>query len=216
MDTEDEEAARLGERLRREAQRYAAPPGLSARVLASVRDEPAAAVPRKAPFWATRWFAPALSAAFSVVVAAGFYLAWPGAEERLADEVFAGHVRSLMTGHATDVASSDHHTVKPWFTGKLDFSPPVHDLTAQGFALVGGRLDYLDRRAVAALVYRHRQHFINLFVWPAAAEAPLRQLDRQGYHLVSWTAGGMTWWAVSDLNAQELAQFRATLEQAKD
>ena len=217
METEGgEEAARLGERLRRDAQYYVAPPGLSARVLSSLRQEPQPLARGAATFWRAQWFAPAMAAAFSLVLATGVYLAWPGADDRLTDEVVASHVRSMMASHATDVASSDRHSVKPWFAGKLDYSPPVHELTAQGFVLVGGRLDYLDRRPVAALVYRHRQHLINLFVWPAGGETRPRKLDRQGFHLIGWRRDGMNWWAVSDLNAQELAQFRAILESATD
>jgi anti-sigma factor RsiW len=127
----------------------------------------------------------------------------------LAEQVIDAHSRSLLANHITDVASSDQHTVKPWFNGRLDFSPPVRDLTSAGFPLVGGRLDYLDGRVVAALIYRHRQHFINLFVWPTAGPMQIapERIERRGYHLIRWTQGGMTFWAVSDLNAQELEAF---------
>src|SRR5947208_2645443 len=135
----DEEA---GERIRNEATYYAAPAGLRARVLASLpREKSVAARPRTAWRWAGGF-----ALAFSLLAAAGLYFASPSADERLADEIIAAHVRSMMVDHAFDVASSDTHTVKPWFAGKLDFSPPVVDLAGQGFALVGGRLDYLDRR----------------------------------------------------------------------
>ena len=200
----------VGERIRNEATYHAAPTHLRARILASLPQE------RAARRWKPWGLASGLAAAFALVLAVGVYVAMPGADERFADEIVAAHVRSLMVDHAFDVASSDSHTVKPWFAGKLDYSPPVFDLTAQGFALVGGRLDYLDRRPVAALVYRHRQHLINLFILPAARGARPRSLDHQGFHLAAWDRGGMTWWAVSDLNAQELAQFRAALEKAAE
>ena len=197
----------LGSGIRAHALYHAAPSALRARV--------AAALPREAgngarmPAWA--WWRVATSMALFTLLGLGFGLALlrPGAEARLADEVLAGHVRSLMADHLMDVASSDQHTVKPWIAGKLDFSPPVMDFSAQGYALAGGRLDYLGERGVMALVYRRHGHVINLFVWPQAPEADssVRSDTRQGYNMAHFTRAGMAFWAVSDLNPEEFNSF---------
>jgi anti-sigma factor RsiW len=219
MDAEEAEEAKqatlLGGRIKGEAKYHAAPARLAARILASLPEDPAE-IPRSGWRWNIAWAGSAVAALCVLALGIGLFLALPGADERMADDVVASHVRALMVDHAADVASSDRHTVKPWFAGKLDFAPPVFDLTAEGFALVGGRLDYLERRPVAALVYRHRQHLINLFVWPSPGDVALQKWERQGFHLIHWAGGGMNYWAVSDLNADELVQFRLMLEKATD
>jgi anti-sigma factor RsiW len=205
----------LGERLRAEAPYYRAPDPLRNRVSQAAWSSASRARPtgRRMGALAPRW----LSAAAAVlVVAAGTWLFTAlhlqegiGLVER---DVVSSHIRSLMANHLTDVASTDQHTVKPWFNGKLDFSPPVSDLSASGFPLIGGRLDYVHGRPVAALVYQHRKHWINVFTWPQEGKESVRSpRTQQGYHVIRETHGGMAYWIVSDLNAEELSTFARLL-----
>jgi anti-sigma factor RsiW len=195
---------------------YIKPPApFEKRVRAAVRQagkgEPA---PRRFSWqWLTVAAAAVILAAVSVIIIAR--LTGRADKDQLAQEVVAGHVRSLMASHLTDVPSSDQHTVKPWFNGKLDFSPPVKDLASEGFPLIGGRLDYLANQPVAAIVYQHRQHYINVFVWPSTAELgnDASESARQGYNEIHWVEAGMSYWAVSDLNSAELRQFVSLLKQ---
>jgi anti-sigma factor RsiW len=186
-----------------------APAKLQSRIQAAVRQASQDVPTPRRIRWP--WLSLAAALACILVLAWGFGRTWfaPAADDRTAQEVLASHVRSLMADHLADVASSDRHTVKPWFNGKLDFSPPVEDLVQQGFPLIGGRLDYIDNHAVAALVYRRQQHIINLFIWPAPQNisAATPTATRQGYNIVQWTSAGMTYWAVSDLNNDELQEF---------
>jgi anti-sigma factor RsiW len=174
-----------------------------------------AAGPEAAPRWSS-WRGLQTAAALLLVAAASWSLGrfWPRPAPDLADEVVASHVRSLLAGHPADVASTDQHTVKPWFTGKLDYSPTVIDLAARGFPLTGGRLDYLGHHAVAALLYRADRHVINVFTWPTSYGVDgsgLSATSRQGFHVVHWTRGGMTWWAVSDASEDRLRQLARLL-----
>jgi anti-sigma factor RsiW len=163
-------------------------------------------VPRRT-WWP--WIGIAVSAVVIVVISwhLGSVASRPSPDDLLARDVLSGHLRSLMANHLTDVPSSDQHTVKPWFNGKINFSPPVKDLSGEGFPLVGGRLDYLQDRPVAALVYQRRKHFINLFIWPSVENSSQKTVTRQGYNLFHWTESGMTYWGVSDLNRTELQEF---------
>jgi len=133
----------------------------------------------------------------------------PSAEQRLTQEIVSSNSRSLMPDHMLDVVSTDQHTVKPWFNGKLDFSPPVKDLAAQEFPLIGGRLDYIGGRSVAALIFHRNKHVINLFIWPVNEKdsKPTVAGSIQGYNVIHWSEADMTFWAVSDLNEKELMEF---------
>jgi anti-sigma factor RsiW len=137
-------------------------------------------------------------------------------DQRVLGEVTSAHVRSLQANHLTDVQTSDQHTVKPWFNGKVEIAPPVVDLTAKGFTLLGGRLDYIDGQAVASIVYRRRTHVINLFVTQGGPseshEARLQTM--QGYNIRRWTAQGLQFFAVSDINGEELQEFVDKFETA--
>jgi anti-sigma factor RsiW len=161
------------------------------------------------------WFA--VAAAILIALALGIRMI-PGAlnsrsGDLVAEELVASHIRSLQPGHLMDVVSTDQHTVKPWFDGKLDFAPPVRDFASQGYPLIGGRLDYVGRRNVAALVYQLRKHYINVFVWPddgRQANLP-DSTSRQGYNVICRTSGGMRLCGVTDANADDLREFMQLL-----
>lgn len=200
--------------VRNDALRFQPPPDLERRLRSTLRREDKAE--RKPAKLRWGWLlAGTLCGAILVgALSLAALFSRPSRDDLLAQEVVSSHVRSLMADHLTDVPSTDQHTVKPWFDGKLDFSPTVKDLTQQGFTLTGGRLDYIGNRPVAALVYLRRQHPINLFVWPSTETPAMseRALERQGFNLVRWSNGGMTYWAVSDLNLTELQQFAQLLQ----
>lgn len=163
------------------------------------------------------WRPLAVAASLAVVAVGGWELGFQSAAaELLTDAVLTSHIRSLMPGHLIDVQSSDQHTVKPWFNGKLDYSPPVDDFAGRGYPLLGGRLEYIDGRSVAALVYGRRQHMINVLLWPRSrgTAGPSAQ-TRQGYHVLHWTTRDYSYWVVSDLGLAELQDFTGLLQQAR-
>jgi anti-sigma factor RsiW len=215
----------LRDAVRSGAESHAAPPALRARIEALGR-EPGAApapAPRKAPpsraarllSWLD-WRPMALSGAFTALFALAIGTAlWPDAHDERMREVLASHVRSTLGTRLVDVPSSDQHTVKPWLSARLDFSPQVHDLAGTVSGFVGGRIDYFDGHPAAALVYRERDHVINAFVWPErGAERPLGVDTLRGFNLVHWAKGGMAHCLVSDLNRDELVAIARKIEVA--
>lgn len=190
--------------------REAAPEALKRRLL-SVPEPGRTRRPTGAASWL--WIGSGAVGGLAAAAAALVLVAGPMLATRdLVAELTASHVRSLQAAHLTDVATSDQHVVKPWFNGRLDYSPPVNDLKDRGFPLVGGRLDVIAGRSVAALVYRRGRHLINLFVWPGDDGGPASADTANGYHLRHWRAGGMNFWAVSDVNPADLNLFELDLK----
>jgi mycothiol system anti-sigma-R factor len=197
-----------------------APSGLRRKIRAGLKLSTAGA--SRSPVASWRW----LAAAAAILLVAG--VAWfaiprfhgmgsESASSVTSAEVIDAHIRSLQAGHLTDVASTDQHTVKPWFDGKLDFIPPVHDFMDEGFPLIGGRLDVLGERNVAALVYGRRKHLINVFVWPTKEpDTPIHPPgSRQGYQWVHWRHKGMEFCAVSDVSAPDLHELAQLIIQSE-
>jgi anti-sigma factor RsiW len=215
MDTDP--MAELPADVKQHMTRYKAPPGLERRIRHMIAQE------SRRPTWLQRlrgtfargWpMAASFACGLVVAVSATTLLGTAGNHDDIEQQLLSAHIRSLMPNHLMDVASTDQHTVKPWFAGKLDFSPPVVDLADEGFPLAGGRLDYLQGRTVAVLVYQRRGHVINVFVMPVRddrATAP-KPVMRQGYHVAEWQKSGMRAWAVSDLGGDELEQFAQLLK----
>ena len=192
---------------------YTAPEALAARIRAKVTATSASPVRKNAGRQSWLPLVAAVAATAAITWIATIQLGTGSRDERIGEQVVAGHARAVLTNHLTEVASSDQHTVKPWLSSKLDFSPPVTDLSMAGFPLVGGRLDYVDNRPVAALVYRHRQHVIDLFIWPdtqARAVTSMQATSKQGFNMLHWTSAGMTFWAISDLNPADIKTFAET------
>lgn len=199
--------------IRKHAEYHAAPTGLADRIRSKLGTGAADVPARRGWRWPQfgQWLPVGAVAAAAAVISwtAAIQYASLSENQIVAEQVIAGHARSVLTSHLVEVASSDQHTVKPWLSSKLDFSPPVPELSGAGFPLAGGRLDYLDNRPVAALVYRYRQHVINLFVWPdtKSGRVPPEALSKHGYNVRRWNDAGMTFWAISDVNAGELQSF---------
>jgi anti-sigma factor RsiW len=198
---------RLRDDIRRTVPAYRAPEIVRSQIRFALRREAATDAPMA--FRAPGWLAYAASILLAVAVGSGgtFLALGDQQEDRVASEIIDSHLRSLLGAHLTDVASSDQHTVKPWFAGRSDVSPPVVDLSTEGFPLVGGRLDLIEGKPVPALVYKRREHVINVFVLPASRVDLGETLTRRGYNLRHWDEGDLGFWAVTDAGATELADF---------
>jgi anti-sigma factor RsiW len=193
--------------------RHRAPDALRARIVAAIAAAERAPV-RRSPATRPGWWrlaAAALVVATASSLTTATVLRRATNDSALEEQFLSSHVRSLQPGHLTDVVSTDQHTVKPWFNGRVDLSPEVPDLSADGFALVGGRADYVNGRAVAVVVYARRRHLINVYQWPAThgTDASPKLTTRNGYQLVRWRSRALELWAVSDLNETELREFVA-------
>jgi anti-sigma factor RsiW len=215
------QARARGSALRNSLPRFAAPPQLAGRIRAVLPAEGASVqaagpTPRRSSLYWSIWGVTGVAASLAFALLIGF--AWGNARARanlLIDEAVNDHVRSLQADHLMDVASTDQHTVKPWFAGKLDFAPPVVDLVAEGFPLAGGRLEHIDGHLAAALVFHRRQHAINLFIWPANTSViPVRHTGSKGYNIESWSQSGLNFLAVSEIPVAELNQFVAAFRAA--
>jgi anti-sigma factor RsiW len=198
----------LQESARAHLTRFAPSPALEARLATAVRGPRR---PRRA------WLAGAGAAMFAAAAALFLLFLRPGDGNGrpLGDEIVDAHTRSLQAHHLTDVLSSDQHTVKPWFNGKIAFGVPVSDFTAAGFPLVGGRLDYVGGREVAALVYHRRNHTVNVFVWPETADAAPTELAERGYAVLHYARGGLAWWLVSDASPADLRELQGLLAELR-
>lgn len=216
-----EDLQRMSQQLRTTG-RETAPAGLALRVRAALAREEAAM--DTAPLQGTaavQWRQPAALRQVAALAAACVVsslltwsaLTWTGATAHVEQDVVSAHIRSLLQDSPIQVASSDSHTVKPWFAGRIDFAPDVRDFAAQGFPLVGGRIDYVGERRVGAVVYKRNLHIVNVFMWPAAggAEMGVQRQVAKGYNVLNWTKAGVTYWAVSDLNVDELRQLQGML-----
>jgi len=197
-----------------ETPRFKASPFLKTRIEAALREQRSSSAP--IPWWkrlslGSTYSGLAGAAAMLVILAVGFF-SMQGIPE-LAQDAVANHVRSLQINHLMDVVSTDQHTVKPWFAGKLDYSPQVVDLAPSGYPLIGGRLDVLDHRNVAAIIYQRRKHYINLFIWPSNADSVHGNFNQNGYHVLCWTKAGMNYVAVSELGEKELKDFVAMIQE---
>lgn len=215
------EQIRMSALVKHNAVYFEAPPQLAKRLVAALPKAPPPKKPNR--FWNLDWEnswgskGAVMASLVAIVWSTSLFLATPSAQQKLTGELIASHIRSLQVDHLSDVISTDQHTVKPWFKGMLDFSPPASDFSSSGFPLEGGRLDYINGRTVAVIIYHHDKHPINLYVWPDSnKDSGLQNTDRNGYNLVHWAVNGMDYWLVSDLEARKLTSFAESLHNELD
>jgi anti-sigma factor RsiW len=199
--------------VRTDASRFSAPPLLSHRLFSALPADQPEVITAGIPSW-WRTLAIGTTAATALLLwNLSFTFVGRGSDSALLEEVVSAHARSLMADHLTDLTSTERHSVKPWLSNRLDFAPPVHDFANEGFALLGGRLDYVGGKPAAAIVYRYRQHLINVFVWPSAEkDSPIRISNHRGYNSTNFNSGGMSYWTVSDLNSADLRKLTTLLQ----
>ena len=207
--------------IKNNAKYFEAAPQFTKRLEASLPADLTKATQQKSPngFWNFNWLnawgssGVVMTSLLAIVWSTSLFFATPSAQDKLTKELISSHVRSLEVDHLSDVISTDQHTVKPWFNGKLDYSPPIIDLASTGFPIEGGRLDYINGKTVAVIIYRHNKHPINLFVWPSASSnSTVHASTRNGYNLAHWETNGMNYWAVSDLDAEKLTDFAKSIQ----
>ncbi len=222
---EYQEQARVSTLIKNNALYFEAKPELAERIESVITVDLSKAFPQKIQghFWNLNWpgswdgiwgsKGAIMASLAALIISTSLFFATPSAQEKLTEELTASHIRSLQANHLSDVISTDQHTVKPWFNGKLDFAPPVIDLTATGFPITGGRLDYINGKTIAVIIYHHNKHPINLYIWPnTSGDSAMHATARKGYTLVHWATGGMNYWAVSDLEATKLVSFAEKLQ----
>lgn len=205
------------EMVRRQGSRFAPPPELALRCLAALSEASPAGDPSDGSGRRRNLIiASGVVAAALLLFIGGLVSFFRSPSMDVTDEIVSAHARSLLVDHLTDVTSSDRHTVKPWLSNQLDFAPPLYDLSTAGFTIVGGRIDYVFARPVAAIVYQYREHLINLFVWPSAdaAHGSGQEIVRRGYNLVRFQIGEISFWAISDLNYDDLGRFAKLFQSA--
>jgi anti-sigma factor RsiW len=214
--TEFERYKDLGAVIRNKAEYFTAPEELRTAIVSQLLPSPKNTAWRRDRSSVWQVLVGSVAAVLIATVGLNTILSHRSAENDVAQEIVANHARSLIANHLFDVVSSDRHTVKPWLDRNLDFAPTVVDFAKQDFALAGGRLDYVDHHEVAALVYRHRQHIVNVFIWPAgdSGDSAPHWIMQQGYNLVHWTESGMNYWVISDADRSGLNDFVGLLRNA--